>query len=65
MNLLADAIERGKARLDGELAEVNRIPADPEALQVRSPRRRTGESSESLFLAKVRTKCAPLYSIQA
>ena len=66
VNLLADAIERGKARLDRELAKVRaEYQQALDALQVQTRAAEQANQAKSLFLAKVSHEMrTPLYSIQ-
>ncbi|MCB1921719.1 MAG: response regulator [Candidatus Competibacteraceae bacterium] len=66
VNLLADTLERGKARLDRELAQVRgEYQHTLEALQVQTQAAEQANQAKSLFLAKVSHEMrTPLYSIQ-
>ena len=66
VNLLADTLARGQARLDQELAQVRRqYQHTLDALQVQSRTAEQANQAKSLFLAKVSHEMrTPLYSIQ-
>ena len=66
VNLLADTLERGKARLDQELVQVRgEYQHTLEALQVQTRAAEQANQAKSLFLAKVSHEMrTPLYSIQ-
>ena len=66
VNLLADTLARGKARLDQELAKVRaEYQQALDALQVQTRAAEQANAAKSLFLAKVSHEMrTPLYSIQ-
>ena len=66
VNLLADTLERGKARLEQELAKVRaEYQQALEALQIQTRAAEQANAAKSLFLAKVSHEMrTPLYSIQ-
>lgn len=66
VNLLADTLERGKARLEQELARVRaEYQQALEALQIQTRAAEQANAAKSLFLAKVSHEMrTPLYSIQ-